>query len=236
VCFPHAGGAAGFYYSFSKALSPGVEVLAVQYPGRQDRRSEPAIDDIEELTVGITSALERLLDDRPLALFGHSMGAVVAYETARRLEHDLDSSPALLFASGRRAPSRRRDESTHLKDDDGLVEELRLLDGTDVEVLEDLDVLRLILPAVRVDYRAIETYRHRSGPELSCPVSVLLGEDDPRVTREEAEAWRQHTTGSFTLDTFPGGHFFLSAAEETIAGLVRGRLRPFAAPSTALQG
>lgn len=236
VCFPHAGGAAGFYYSFSRALSPAVEVLAVQYPGRQDRRSEPALDDIAALTDGIMDALAPLLDERPFALFGHSMGAVLAYETARRLEHELKAPPAMLFASGRRAPSRRREEYTHLKDDDGLVDELRLLDGTDAEVLEDADVLRLVLPAVRVDYRAIETYRHRPGPDPSCPVAVLLGEDDPKVTHEEAEAWRDHTTGPCTLDTFPGGHFFLREAEATIVGLVQARLRPFLPLGTGLHG
>ncbi|MFE9775273.1 thioesterase II family protein [Streptomyces sp. NPDC005931] len=226
VCFPHAGGAAGFYHSFSRALSPAVEVVAVQYPGRQDRRSEPALDDIAALTDGIIDALGPILDERPLALFGHSMGAVLAYETARRLEHEVQTPCALLFASGRRAPSRRREEYTHLKDDDGLVEELRSLDGTDAELLDDADVLRLVLPAVRVDYRAVETYRHRAGPEPSCPVAVLRGADDPKVTREEAEAWRDHTTGLCTLDTFPGGHFFLREAQADVVGVVRARLRP----------
>ncbi|MFF8288542.1 thioesterase II family protein [Streptomyces sp. NPDC016309] len=226
VCFPHAGGAAGSFHSFSKGLSPVVEVLAVQYPGRQDRRSEPALDDIGGLADGITEALRPVLDERPLALFGHSMGAVLAYETARRLEHRLGAPPVQLFASGRRAPSRHRDERAHLLDDAGLVDELRSLGGTDTEVLDDLDVLRLVLPAVRVDYRAIETYRHHPAPEPSCPVAVLLGEDDPRVTRDEGEDWHRHTTGPCTLHTFPGGHFFLRDAEDAVVRLVRDRLRP----------
>ncbi|WP_455353245.1 thioesterase II family protein [Streptomyces sp. SYSU K217416] len=235
VCLPHAGGAAGFYFPFSRALSPAVEVLAVQYPGRQDRRSEPALDDIAELIDGIMEALTPLLDERPLALFGHSMGAVVAYETARRLEHELQAPPAVLFASGRRAPSRHRDEYAHLKDDEGLVDELRTLDGTDAEVLDDLDVLRMVLPAVRVDYRAIETYRHRPAPEPSCPVAVLLGEDDPKVTHDEAAAWRHHTTGTCTLDTFPGGHFFVRDVAADITGLIAHRLRPFMPARTVSQ-
>lgn len=226
ICFPHAGGAAGFYFPLSKALSPTVETLAVQYPGRQDRRSEPGLGNIEELTEGIVEALVPLLDSRPLALFGHSMGAVVAYEVARRLEHETGSPPTALFASGRRAPSRRRVENMHLREDQALVEELRELGGTDPELLDDLDVMRLLLPAVRRDYQAIETYQHRTGRELSCPITVLIGEQDRRTTIDEASDWKHHTTGGCTLELFPGGHFFLSEHIPNVADLVTARLLP----------
>ncbi|MFD9355171.1 thioesterase II family protein [Streptomyces sp. NPDC060031] len=224
LCLPHAGGAAGFYFPLSQALAPDVEVLAVQYPGRQDRHREPGIDDVRVLADGVVAALLPLLDDRPLALFGHSMGATVGYEVARRLEHGAGVRPAVLFASGRRAPSRHREEWAHLKDDAGLAEELRLLGGTDGELLADPDLLRMVLPAVRVDYRAIETYRHRAGPELGCPVAVLIGEDDPRVTLDEATDWRHHTSAGHTLDVFPGGHFYLNDVTEQISGLIADRM------------
>ncbi|MEU0251533.1 alpha/beta fold hydrolase [Streptomyces sp. NPDC006184] len=226
VCFPHAGGAAGFYFPLSRALSPTVETLAVQYPGRQDRRAEPGLGDIGELTDGIAEALVPLLDSRPLALFGHSMGAVLAYETARRLEHEVGSPPAVLFTSGRRAPCRRRVENMHQREDQVLVEELRELGGTDPDLLDDLGIMRLLLPAIRRDYQAIETYRHRAGQELSCPVTVLTGDRDPRTTIDEASDWKHHTTGACTLEVFPGGHFFLSEHMTDVAGLVTARLLP----------
>ncbi|MGW5611627.1 thioesterase II family protein [Streptomyces sp. NPDC003753] len=224
VCFPHAGGAAGFYFPLSKALSSTVETLAVQYPGRQDRRAEPGVGDVGELTDGIVEALVPLLDSRPLALFGHSMGAVLAYEVARHLEHETGSPPAVLFASGRRAPSRRRVENMHLREDQALVEELRELGGTAPELLDDLDVMRLLLPAIRRDYQAIETYRHRAGRELSCPITVLTGDQDRRTTIDEASDWKHHTTGGCTLEVFPGGHFFLSEHMPDVVRLVTARL------------
>ncbi|MFE7588529.1 thioesterase II family protein [Kitasatospora sp. NPDC057512] len=226
VCLPHAGGAAGFWFPLSEALAPAVETLAVQYPGRQDRRAEPGLDDIEDLTDGIVRALVPLLDERPLALFGHSMGAVLAYEAARRLEHEVGAPPVALIVSGRRAPCRIREETVHLKSDQELVAELRELGGTGPELLDDPDVMRLLLPGIRRDYRAIETYRHRPGREPSCPVTVLTGADDPRTTVTEAGDWKRHTTGRCTLEVFPGGHFFLGEHTAGIARLVTARLLP----------
>ncbi|OON73467.1 thioesterase II family protein [Streptomyces tsukubensis] len=230
VCFPHAGGAAGTYTALSKELAPDTEVLGVQYPGRQDRAAEKGVGDIHELAAGVVEELVPLLDDRPLALFGHSMGALVAYETARLLEHEHGAPAAMLFASGRRAPSRRREgeRKIHLKDDQGLVEELRALGGTDERLLAEPALLEVILPPVRADYRAVETYRHRPGPEPRCPFTVLVGDEDPRTTMEEVDDWRLHTDGACTVEVFPGGHFFVLDRTQEIAALVSARLRGLA--------
>ncbi|WP_043263393.1 alpha/beta fold hydrolase [Streptomyces sp. CT34] len=219
VCFPHAGGSAAFYFPMARELSPQLDVLAVQYPGRQDRLSEPCLEDIHELADRATAALEPWTD-RPLALFGHSMGATVAYEVARNLAR-AGTPPLGLFASARRAPSRHRDLAVHRRDDDGLVAALKELSGTDEQVLGDEELLRMVLPAVRADYKAVETYRHRAGPRLSCPVSVLVGDDDPVTTPEEADAWREHTTGRCELTVFPGGgHFYLNSRAEQVGKIV----------------
>ncbi|WP_408994765.1 thioesterase II family protein [Streptomyces sp. 1268] len=214
VCFPHAGGSATYYFPLSAALSPAADVLAVQYPGRQDRLQEPCITDISTLADQLTDELERWAH-RPLTFFGHSMGATVAFEVARRLE----SRGVLLsglFVSGRRAPSRQREEHVHLRDDQGLIEELRRLSGTDSELLADEAVLAMVLPAMRGDYRAIETYRYRPGPPLNCPVLALTGDSDPLVEVTDARAWAQHTVAPFRLRVFTGGHFFLSDHTESI--------------------
>lgn len=208
VCFAHAGGSASFFFPVSRALAPAIDVAAVQYPGRQDRRSEPNIDNIPELADAVFPAI-RPLADRPLAFFGHSMGAVLAYEVALRLEKDGAPPLSLLYASGRRAPSRYREESVHKRDDAGVVEELRKLSGTNSDLLGDPETLEMILPAIKADYTAIETYRHTPGPTVSCPITAVIGDSDPRVTADEAKAWADHTTGSFDLRTFPGGHFYL---------------------------
>ncbi|GAA4812133.1 thioesterase II family protein [Streptomyces ziwulingensis] len=223
VCFPHAGGAASFFYPVSDALRSELEVVAVQYPGRQDRLRERPLTTVDELADGALAALRPLLD-RPLAFFGHSMGASVAFEVAARMRRESAGAPVALFVSGRRAPSRHREEAVHLLDDDGLVAELRKLSGTDARVLGDLDMLRMILPAIRGDYTAAETYRYRPGSPLTCPIVALVGDRDPRVSLEEAGAWADHTTGGFELRAFEGGHFYLAEHQRAVIDLITDRL------------
>ncbi|TWV58756.1 thioesterase [Streptomyces misionensis] len=208
VCFPHAGGSATFYFPLATALRGAADVLVLQYPGRQDRYEEKGIETIAELADQAYEAL-RPYADRPLTFFGHSMGSIVAFEVARRFERD-GEGPAHLFASARRAPSAYASENVHLRDDDGLIEEMRKLSGTDPRLLGDEDLLRMILPALRSDYTAIETYRAAPDAVVEAPLTVLTGDSDPRVTPEEAHAWREHTTGPFDLKVFSGGHFYLT--------------------------
>ncbi|GAA3031841.1 thioesterase II family protein [Streptosporangium longisporum] len=222
ICFPHAGGAAGFYLPVARVAPPGVEVLAVQYPGRQDRRAEKCVDDVEELADRIAEAL-RPGTGRPMALFGHSMGALVAFEVARRLEGQ-GTVPVGLFASGRRAPSVHRDDRMHLRPDESLLAELRGLGGTAARVLGDDEFMRAVLPMVRSDYRAVETYRHRPGPKLSCPITALSGADDPKARPGDVRVWREHTEAEFEMRLFPGGHFYLVDHVEEIVGVIGDRI------------
>jgi pyochelin biosynthetic protein PchC len=218
VCFPHVGGSASFFFPISHALSPAIDVLAVQYPARQDRLREKGVDNLAELAELCVAAL-CCWKDRPLALFGHSMGATLAFEVARRLER-AGQQPAHLFVSGRRAPHMLRDEQVHLRDDAGLVADLMTYGGMNVALLNEEDILQMILPALRSDYKAIETYVHQPGPKLNCPVHVLIGDSDPRVTVEEAQGWAQHTSDLFDLRVFPGGHFYLSDRVPEIAEVI----------------
>ncbi|MEV5505406.1 thioesterase II family protein [Streptomyces orinoci] len=215
VCLPHAGGSASFFFPLSKTLAPTADVICVQYPGRQDRREEPLIDDLQELADRVFGALLPW-SDRPLAFFGHSMGAVLAFEVARRFEREKDIVAAALFASGRRAPSLRREESVHRGSDEELIQEMRALSGTDAQVLGDEELLRMVLPAVRADYRAVERYAYRAGERLRCPVIAMTGDADPRVSVDEAAVWAEHTSGGFELKVYPGGHFFLVQQQQEI--------------------
>lgn len=220
VCLPHAGGSASYFFPVSKALAPSVDVLAIQYPGRQERRHEDCIDNIPELADAVTAELLPLAD-RPLVLFGHSMGASLAFEVGLRLEK-AGIVPLALFASGRRAPSRYRHETVHLRSDDEIVAELKTLSGTQAEVLADEEILRMVLPALRGDYKAAETYRHTAGARLEAPIQAHYGVDDPRVSRDEAQAWAEHTVGGFGLHSYPGGHFYLNEhASRVIQAIAR---------------
>ncbi|MDJ1137465.1 thioesterase II family protein [Streptomyces iconiensis] len=223
ICFPHAGGAAGYWYGLSAAVGPGIAVSSVQYPGRQDRRHEAPVSDLHLLADRITEALAGG-SDRPLAFFGHSMGASLAYEVAARLERTSGGGPSALFVSGRRAPSRRRAEARFLGDDRALIDKVKSLGGTGSDVLEDPEIVDMILPALRGDYGALAAYRDTSGVPLNCPVVALAGAEDTEASVEDVRAWRHHTTGSFRLHVFRGGHFFvtdhLSAVAELVAGLL----------------
>ena len=205
-CFPHAGGSATYYFPFSKDLAPGIEVLAAQYPGRQDRRLESLIGGIPELADRVAEVLASVVVP-PFAFFGHSMGAIVAFEAALRLRDDLGVSPTWLFVSGRRAPSTKRPARTY--DDTTVISEMRRLGGTDPRLLGDKELLMTILPVVRNDYRAVQDYSWVQGAPLTCPITALIGDSDPQSTIEEAAAWADHTTGAFEQRVLPGGHFFL---------------------------
>jgi len=225
VCFPHAGGSASFFFPVARALAPRIEVLAVQYPGRQMRRIEPGIQDIGQFAEQIFAAL-RGLDDKPLALFGHSMGAVLAYEVALRMRRAALPSPVRLVASGRRAPSRYRDERVHTGTDQQIVAEIKALSGPNQAVLADPEMLAMILPAIRSDYTAIERYKHDPDGELDCPISAFVGEDDPRASLDEARAWAEHTTGPFELEVFPGDHFYLVGQSARVLDRLAAKLLP----------
>ncbi|MFE7564469.1 thioesterase II family protein [Kitasatospora sp. NPDC057500] len=221
VCLPHAGGSASYFFPLSHRLAPEAEVLAVQYPGRQDRHTEPLFGDLGEAADRIAEAL-LLWNDLPVALFGHSMGATIGFEVARRLEA-AGTVPVALFASGRRAPSRVRDEGIHRLADREFLAEMVSLGGASEVLLKDPEMLRLYLPVVRGDYRTAETYRYQEGPALTCPVVGLTGDRDKQAEIENVAAWAEHTTGPFELEVFPGGHFYLNDAP-AVTDLVRDRL------------
>ncbi|MEV5156274.1 alpha/beta fold hydrolase [Streptomyces werraensis] len=232
VCLPHAGGSAGFYFPAACALSPRVEVLAVQYPGRQDRRREPAVTDLRVLAERIAQALGPWTD-KPYALFGHSMGAVVAFEAAHRLQA-AGRKPARLFVSGRRAPSLDgAAPSSPPRTDEEIVAEIRRLNGTGDALLDDEETLRMILPALRADYDAVRRYRYRPGPLLHCPVTAFTGDHDPRAGTHEVRAWHTHTASGFDLNVLPGGHFFLADRPEPVLRTLWRHLRRAAAPAVA---
>lgn len=213
MCLPHAGGSASFYLPVSAALSPDVDVLAIQYPGRQDRRMEQPIDDLAVLVDRIHEVLRRQ-PELPLTFLGHSMGAVIGFELTRRLEAE-GHGPVRLFASGRRAPSTFRQENT-FRSDDAILAEVRRLSGTSSALLGDDEMMRAALPALRADYTAVEAYRCAPGVTVDAPITVLTGDSDPKTTLDEAKAWADHTTEPLDLRVFAGGHFFISERSKDV--------------------
>ncbi|MFB6507272.1 MULTISPECIES: thioesterase II family protein [unclassified Streptomyces] len=233
VCLPHAGGTASYFFRYSQILAATADVLTIQYPGRQDRRHEPPLTTVSALADRIHRVLAPY-HDRPLVLFGHSMGGILGFELARRMERE-GRPPSGLIVSGRRAPDIYAADNVHTRGDEALIAEMGTLSGTAPGVLADEEILRMVLPAMRADFKAIETYRYRpdgEGPALDCPLSVLTGASDPRVTLEQARAWRQFTNGPFTFRSFPGGHFFLTPQQDAVTAAIAQDLASLAQPAT----
>jgi pyochelin biosynthetic protein PchC len=222
VCLPHAGGTASFFHPFSATLSPGIDVVAVQYPGRQDRFQEPGETDLTELAADVFDALATD-GHMPTALLGHSMGATVGFELARLMERS-GQEPLRLFASARTAPHCGR-STGHMLDDEHLIAEIRALGGTDEQFLADEELLALTLPSLRADYRAVDSYRYRASGPLDCPISVLFGDADVKVSRNEADEWGRHTQRSFGVTPFPGGHFYLIDQRRAVIEQIRRELQ-----------
>ncbi|MFY1623842.1 thioesterase II family protein [Micromonospora sp. WMMD723] len=218
ICLPHSGGTASYYTPMAHLLADDIETLAIQYPGRQDRYGERAMDSVYELADHVTEALLPQMG-RPTSLFGHSMGAAVAFEVAVRLEargHRL----VALFVSGRAAPDSPLDRNFHAVDDDQLVQELVRLGGTDPAIVANSELIELILPTIRADYRASETYRHR-GDVVHCPLIALSGTADPYVPPGAGASWHGYTAGPFRLYELPGGHFFLDEHRDRVQEIIR---------------
>ncbi|MCX4766718.1 alpha/beta fold hydrolase [Streptomyces sp. NBC_01275] len=240
VCLPHAGGAPTFFRDWPELMSPEVDVLAVCYPGRQDRFHELPVTGMAEMAAAVATALVPLAD-RPLALFGHSMGAAVGYEAARLLRARHGIALSHLFVSAMVPPHRLRRRSRHLLSDAELAAELLAQGGTDTEVLADDELRAMVMPAVRADYRLIETYRHDAGAEpLDTPVVAYHGRQDPAVTEAAVQEWRRYTRGTAEARSFPGGHFYLREARRTLTTDLRERLlasvRPLTRPTGAARG
>jgi surfactin synthase thioesterase subunit len=217
-CFPYAGGGASVYRTWGDVLPPSIEVCAIQLPGRERRLAEPAFRSMAPLTAALTEALEPYLD-RPFALFGHSMGATIAYEVARRCQSELRRRVCCLLVSGRSAPQiSLSDPATYCLSDDDFVAEIRQLDGTPEEVLANAELMALMIPLLRADFELIETYRQLPGERLDCPVFAFGAEDDVNVSQEELAAWREITTDDRGTEPlmFHGGHFYLHSQQQAL--------------------
>lgn len=220
VFFPHAGGSASFFAPFARALAPHVRTLAVQYPGRLDRRREPCARDLRELARRIADALDG--EPEPAALFGHSMGGLVAFETLRTGRVRAGG----LLVSGSRAPSRTRVDPGLLHDDGALLERVLGLGGTERRLLRDEALRELVLPPLRADFQALSAYTPQPGAKVDCPVTALVGDRDPLVPVADARRWGDHTTGPFELKVLPGDHFYLTPGLAEVAEAIRAVLVP----------
>ncbi|RKH02737.1 thioesterase [Corallococcus sp. CA053C] len=216
-CFPHSGGSVGEYVRWADAL-PDIEVWGVQLPGRGARAEETPFTRMREL---VDTLVAKVDFGTSFAFFGHSLGALVAFETACRLRDLGRTPPGWLFVSAAPAPQLplRGIPASHL-DDDGLITALESSYGElAVEMREDSELRELLLPGLRADLALVESYRHEPHAPLACAMTVTGGTQDD-LTREELESWRVHTTGPFDFHLLPGGHFYLREQKEPLLHLL----------------
>ncbi|MCX4587270.1 thioesterase II family protein [Streptomyces sp. NBC_01481] len=225
VCFPHAGGTTHLFHGWPAHLPPDIELLAVRYPGRHDRLVEPCMTDMAALATAVADAL-RAYDDRPLALFGHSMGASAAYEVALRLQAR-GTAVERLFVSAHASPHRARRRLLSHCDDATLIAEVRRLGEYGSEAYDIPELRELLLPALRADFRMLENYRPSRPTAVRVPITAYAGESDPGVCVEDVHSWAVLAPpGGFAWRTFPGDHFYLASEEASVVADVVGLLSP----------
>ena len=208
LCLPYSGGSAMVYARWRRLLPSWIDVRPVEWPGRGARLDEPLATDPRALAAQLAGELSAQIDG-PYALFGHSLGAVIAFELAHDLLDRGAAAHAILFASGAEAPAVRNGSRwREPMSDEALMQKLRNLQGTPDEALSNAELMRSALPVLRADFLMCGAYVYRPRRPLPCPVHVFGGADD-ETGREALEAWRQETSASFALDILPGHHFFI---------------------------
>ncbi|OBB01451.1 thioesterase [Mycobacteriaceae bacterium 1482268.1] len=220
LVFPHAGAGASAYRALSKELSKSFEVLVFQYPGRQDRATEPPLPSLAEIAEGAFAEFAASGYNRgvPLATFGHSMGGWVAFEFVRVAEaHNVNVRRLTVSASV--APCHASAKPPHPTDDEDILRYLGALEGTTSDVFGNRDLMRLALPVIKADYRACDAYERGEDVKVAAPIHAIGGDQDPIVTLGDLYGWRKHTD-TIEVSMFDGGHFYLNAHTQALAALL----------------
>ena len=210
VCFPYAGAGASIYRPWSKFCSPELECFAIQPPGRETRFADALLSNVTSYAKSAAQAINALPADRPLVLFGHSLGAVAAYETAIYLSQT-GRSVNRLIVSGRQDPGTpsKREPIAHLSDAD-FVKQMATYNGTPAEVIANRDLLELLLPMIKNDFAMSENYAGYSSIKLTCPVTAIGSLEDSWLDSHSLERWKDVTSGDFDMKWFSGDHFYLN--------------------------
>jgi medium-chain acyl-[acyl-carrier-protein] hydrolase len=223
-CFPFAGGGSAVFHGLSQRVRGAVEIAPVLLPGRERRLHEPPFRSMALLVESLERGLSEELAE-PYALFGHSLGALVAFELARLRQARARSGPVHLFVSACRAPHALAPRPPiHTLPDEGFLTHVEALGGLPAEVRSHPELMSLLLPALRADFEIYNTYRYEPSAPLDCSITALGGEEDREVPRGDLQAWQAIASGPIATHWLSGGHFFLQREEERVGAIVSARL------------
>ena len=211
-CFPYAGGGASVFRRWSEKLPDEIEVCAVQFPGRENRISEPPIDNLHLLATTMFNLLLNRMD-LPYAFFGHSLGAKIAFEVAKKLSRERGYAPVCLFVSGCRAPHIPAKRQLHHLEDQEFINSLRRYAGTPEAVLQDRELIKVFLPVLRADFVLDEKFLANPADKVEFPIYALAGDRDEIAPLQEVAEWQQFTRGTLEMKIFKGDHFFFKNVE-----------------------
>ena len=232
-CFPYAGGNAQIFRTWADLLPPSVELIAIQAPGKGSRMLEPPCTSVEQLIDQLLTDMQPLLHEKPFSLFGHSNGALVAFELSCVLQERRLPGPQHLFLSASPAPWTRRFERPYsAMDDDEFRGVLQELNGTPPEVLQNRELLDLVLPGLRADFSLAEGYAYSRPYKLSVPTSIYYGEHD-EIEEFQIRSWQEQIAPRARFERIPGGHFFIHSHQELLAGLISKQLMASSRTSTS---
>jgi medium-chain acyl-[acyl-carrier-protein] hydrolase len=219
-CFPYAGGTAMVFKKWADFLPPAVQVISVELPGRGARLKEPPFVSVPTLIDELGDVILPLLD-KPFVFFGHSMGAIIAFELSRFLRRKHGREPQTLFLAGRRAPQIKKSAPvTYNLPKDEFIEELIKLDGTPKEVIEHAELMELMIPLLRADFQLVQTYEYVTDTPLRRPIIVYGGLQDYETPRDLLSPWREITSSRFALHMLPGDHFFIRSSQSQLLRLL----------------
>ncbi|MGH2637847.1 MAG: thioesterase II family protein [Rhabdochlamydiaceae bacterium] len=226
-CFPYAGSGASLFRTWPDELPSEVEVCPIQLPGREDRLKDVPFTQIAPLVETVANVIYPYLD-KPFCFFGHSMGALIAFELTRHLHKQYELDALHLFISACCAPQLiNRSPTILLLSDTELLKELHNLNGIPEAILQNDELMRLLLPVLRADFTLCETYVYVPGESLPCSLSILGGLEDREIRNEELAAWGKQTQKTFTLRLFPGDHFFLHSMRSLLLQAISQDVSPF---------
>ena len=227
-CFPYAGGGSAIYRPWARQIHRHIEVVPALLPGREFRLREAASNRLEPLVESLAREIFPYLD-RPFAFFGHSMGAIISFELARRLRWERGVEPDHLFISARRAPQLpEKDPEIHDLPEPEFIAEVERLKGTPRQVLEHPELMQMLITMLRADFSVCRTYTYIPSAPLRCPITVFGGTQDDAVPREKLEPWRAQTAGVCRLHMLEGDHFFINQQQTAILQIIASTLHAHA--------